>query len=183
MKEFTDYHALERCLSRICEGAPPEDQVKALSDLLVGQLDFTIGNAWAYAQTVLNQHSSNSAACVAANAAKLTGNWLAMSQSGLASGYLESTSYKWDFRSDLTFEFRKEAYRGSSSPFGSGFSSNSPSDGFAGVWAPSDASGNEFEVITIDRRNVSRKLSLKWLDQAMVVPRSCRIDGRDYARS
>jgi hypothetical protein len=182
MKEFTDYHALERALARLCEVTSPDSQVKALSDVLVEQLDFTVGNAWAYAQTVLKQHSSNSPACVAANAAKLTGNWLAMDQSGMVGGYLESTSYKWNFGSDLRFEFRKEIYRGYTSPFGSGFSSNPPPTGFAGVWAPSDDPGNEFEVITIDTRNVLNKLSIKWLDQAMAMPRSCRIDGRDYAR-
>jgi hypothetical protein len=119
---------------------------------------------------------------VAANAAKLTGNWLAIDQSGMVGGYLESTSYKWNFGSDLRFEFRTEIYRGYTSPFGSGFSSNPPPTGFTGVWAPSDDPGNEFEVITIDSRNVLNKLSIKWLDQAMAMPRSCRIDGRDYAR-
>jgi len=119
---------------------------------------------------------------VAANAAKLTGDWLGMTQSGVVGGYMESTSYKWNFRSDLTFEFRREIYRSYMSPFGSGFSSNPPPQCFFGVWAPSDEATNEFEVITIDRSNALKKLSVKWLDQAMFMPRSCRIDGRDYAR-
>jgi len=182
VKRFRDYQALERVLSHICTANPPEGTVKRLSDALVQELDFTTGNAWAYAKTVLKRHSTDSPASVAANAAKLTGDWLGMTQSGVVGGYLESTSYKWNFRSDLTFEFRKEIYRGYTSPFGSGFSSNPAPQVFAGVWAPSDETTNEFEVITIDGSNVSKKLSVKWLDQAMRMPRSCRIDGRDYAR-
>jgi hypothetical protein len=182
VKLFTDYHALERVLSRISTANPPEGTVKRLSDALVQELDFTTANAWAYAKTVLKRHSTDSPACVAANAVKLTGDWLGMTQSGVVGGYMESTSYKWNFRSDLTFEFRKEIYRSYMSPFGSGFSSNPPPQCFFGVWAPSDEATNEFEVITIDRSNALKKLSVKWLDQAMFMPRSCRIDGRDYAR-
>jgi hypothetical protein len=49
--------------------------VKRLSDALVKELDFTTANAWAYAKTVLKRHSTDSPVCVAANAAKLTGDW------------------------------------------------------------------------------------------------------------
>ena len=95
MKEFTDYQALERVLSRIWAASPPEGTLKNLCDLLVEQLEFTTDNAWVYAKTVLKRHSGDSAAAVAANAAKLTGNWLSMTQSGMVGGYLESTSYRW----------------------------------------------------------------------------------------
>ena len=55
--------------------------------------------------------------------------------------------------------------------------------GFAGVWAPNDASGDEFEVVTIDTDNSLRKLSVNWLDKAVPhKPRSCRLNFRDYAR-
>jgi hypothetical protein len=84
VKLFTDYHALERVLSRISTANPPEGTVKRLSDALVQELDFTTANAWAYAKTVLKRHSTDSPACVAANAAKLTGDWLGMTQSGVA---------------------------------------------------------------------------------------------------
>src|SRR6266571_5004197 len=53
VKLFTDYHALERVLSRISTANPPDVTVKRLSDALVQELDFTTANAWAYAKTAM----------------------------------------------------------------------------------------------------------------------------------
>jgi hypothetical protein len=182
MKYFNDWYALRDLISRISEGVPSDTQVKVLTDLLVDQLAFTTGNASVYATVVLRHRQPNSAECIGANASKLVGNWLGIDQSGVVGGYLDSTSYKWRFNPDLTFQYRKEGNRGYNSPFGSGFSSNT-SDGFAGVWAPSDAPGDELEVVTIDTGNSLKKLSVNWLDKAVPQkPRSCRIDFRDFAR-
>jgi hypothetical protein len=182
MKYFNDCHALKDLISRISEAVPRDNQVKTLTDLLVDQLGFTAGNASVYATVVLRHRQPNSGECIGANALKLAGNWLGIDQSGVVGGYLESTSYKWGFNQDLTFQYRKDGNRNYSSPFGSGFSSNT-SDGFSGVWAPSDAAGDELEVVTIDTNNSLRKLSVTWLDKAVPQrPRSCSIDFRNYAR-
>jgi hypothetical protein len=182
MKYFNDCYALKNLISRISEGVPPDNQVKVLTDLLVDQLGFTVGNASEYATVVLRHRQPSSAECICANALKLVGNWLGIDQSGVVGGYLDSTSYKWAFSQDLTFQYRKQGNRSYSSPFGSNLSSNT-SDGFAGVWAPNDASGDEFEVVTIDTDNSLRKLSVNWLDKAVPhKPRSCRLNFRDYAR-
>jgi len=132
MKNFRDYAALSGLISKISEAIPPDDQIKTLSELLVEQLDFTVGNAWAYARTVLASHNAESAACISTNATKLTGNWLGMTQSGVVSGYLDTTSYTWWFRPDLTFEYRRQRCSGYVSPFGSNGSAAS-SSGYAGV--------------------------------------------------
>jgi len=182
MKYFNDCFSLRDFISRLTDAVPPDNQVKVLTDFLVDQLGFTAGNASVYATVVLRNRQPNSAQCIIANALKLSGNWLGIDQSGMVGGYLDSTSYKWAFNQDLTFQYRKEGNRGYNSPFGSGFSSNT-SDGFAGVWAPNDASGDEFEVVTIDTGNSLRKLVVNWIDKAVPQrPRSCRIDFRDYAR-
>ena len=182
MKYFNAWFALRDLISRISERVPPDNQVKVLTDLLVDQLGFTGDNASVYATVVLRHRQPNSAQCIGANTLKLAGNWLDIDQSGVVGGYLDSTSYKWAFNQDLTFQYRKDGNRSYSSPFGSGFSSNT-SDGFAGVWAPSDAPGDELEVVTIDTNNSLRKLSVTWLDKAVPQrPRSCRIDFRNYAR-
>ena len=86
MKSFTDYEALERVISRISAAAPPDSQVKVLSDLLVAQLDFTTGNASVYARTVLRHRRADSAACIAMNASKVTGSWFSITQSGVIGG-------------------------------------------------------------------------------------------------
>src|SRR2546426_8297905 len=83
----------------------PEGTVKRLSDALVQELDFTTANAWAYAKTDLKRHRLDSTHLVTAYAAYCLRDWLGMTQSGVVGGYMESTSYKWNFRSDLTFEF------------------------------------------------------------------------------
>jgi hypothetical protein len=181
MKHFKDRWALQDLISRISKEVPSDQQVKVLADLLVNQSEFTNGNAATYAGVALRYRQANSAECIAANGSKLAANWLGMDQSGAVGGYLDSTSYKWGFRQDLTFEYRKESYRGYISPFGGGGSSNS-SNGFAGVWAPSDSPGDELEVVTIDASNFLGKLSIKWLDKAMQMLRSCQIDGRNFAR-
>jgi hypothetical protein len=182
MKYFSDYQSLKEYISAICsETHVSPTHVEVVTQQLIEQLGFTKDIASAFAKAVLVYHNANSADCVASNALKLSGHWLGMDQATTLT-YNESTSYKWYFRSDLTFEYRTEYYRGYSSPFGSRSTSNS-SDGFAGLWAPSDVPGNKFEVVTIDTsKNEVRKNSVQWLDQKSEMPRSCQINGRTFAR-
>src|SRR5690242_8267006 len=101
MKYFKDYFALRDFISRISESAPPDNQVKVLTDLLVEQAGFTAGNASVYATVVLRNRQPDSAQRICTNAIKLSGNWLGISQSGVVGGYLDSTSFKWGFKQDL----------------------------------------------------------------------------------
>jgi hypothetical protein len=182
MKYFTDRYALTNFIGRLLQEVSADSQVKALNDFLVDTLEFTPSNASVFTTILLRNRQPKSAEYIGANASKLVGNWLGMSQYGAVGGYLDTTSYKWWFRPDLTFEYRTEGNRGYSSPFGSNFSSNS-SDGFDGVWAPNDAPGDELEVITIVAGGSLNRLSVAWLDKAIPErPRSCRIDQRDFAR-
>jgi len=184
MKNFTDYEALKRGVAAICSATLDDGttHVEVMRDLLIKHLDFPDDCALVYAQTVVGYHNPDSADCLASNALKLSGHWLGMDQSTTLSGYMESTSYKWYLRLDLTFEYRREYYRAYSSPFGSRSNANS-SDGFAGLWAPSDMAGNQFQIVTIDiSKKEAKKNWVRWLDQKGAMPRSCQINGRDFAR-
>src|SRR5258708_7524718 len=118
MKYFPDYQSLKQYISAICsETLVSPTHVEVMTQALIEHLGFTKDNASVFANAVLQYHDTNSGDCVARNALKLSGEWLGMSQSNTLTGYLDSTSYKWQFRSDLTFEYRREKYGGYSSPF------------------------------------------------------------------
>jgi hypothetical protein len=78
MKYFSDYQSLKEYISAICsETHVSPTHVEVVTQQLIEQLGFTKDIASAFAKAVLVYHNANSADCVASNALKLSGHWLA----------------------------------------------------------------------------------------------------------
>ena len=181
MKNFKDIDALHKVLvAAFVEGeGEPGRRLFALK--LRELAGFNERQSELYASTTLSQNSNGSADRVSMNAGKLEGTWVKGDSTGSAGNLVVAKTEIWTFSDDLTYRHEHRSYEGYSSPFGSGYSRQSPSSE-TGIWAPCDRLDDEIQVVVIATTGWCRPLKVGWLGSTRMLPPVCTLDRVRFTR-
>jgi hypothetical protein len=182
MKEFRDLDALFRQLTKAIDYWPADARRAEFAAMLVAHMEFSPSDATLYASVVLGANAADSAERARALGSELTGRWARGSDAGSAGNLVVTKQWTWDFRDDLTYEYRYEAYEGYTSSFGGGYARPS-SDVRGGVWAPGDHRGanDELTIVLFPYGGRAATLRQRWAETGDGPQEACWIDRDRYS--